>query len=553
MKLNFLLNLILSYTCAQSTQGLDQSEKPLHIAISMAHGTRSHIKYLMEITQLLTQKGHRITYTTLNEFEKFSKGYNVTFHSVGSITMDIGKTFKLSPFQKKGGGFHKGIQNVDKVIGSVYEHTFPQFEQFYAEDKPDLMICDWSAPSCYDSAAKHSIPLIIGYQTLSVTGVGPYLTITNGLEPTTIEDYTFWQRFDHAIIEPIRKLYETSAINKAVIEGRKKNGVPPKNGLLQWTNLGLGLANSYIGLENPRSMPSHIIPVGPIFSDEHPPLTEELELYLGTHSKVIYVAFGSLIRLKTELSANLLEYFRRLLDEGKADGIIWGGLGDSELKDFPKSYVYNGIEYSTESILNGENSNYKALNWAPQFSILNHPSTKLYMTHAGVDSMYEAVDSATPMIVIPHTGDQPRNSMLIKEHGIGDYIEWPSDGDEVINSKFTKLLNSENGELKSNLKHYQLISKLKSNRKQFAADLVETYARSAQVCRVLNPPKAFEIPCEVKPYLPLDRIINPLKANLIDVYTFAMALLISVFVLASYLIYFVTKKALRVYKKEKAD
>jgi UDP:flavonoid glycosyltransferase YjiC (YdhE family) len=41
--------------------------------------------------------------------------------------------------------------------------------------------------------------------------------------------------------------------------------------------------------------------------------------------------------------------------------------------------------------------------------------------------MYEAVHSATPMLVIPHVDDQPRNAILITERGIGDNLEWPVD------------------------------------------------------------------------------------------------------------------------------
>jgi hypothetical protein len=59
-----------------------------------------------------------------------------------------------------------------------------------------------------------------------------------------------------------------------------------------------------------------------------------------------------------------------------------------------------------------------------------------------------------------------------------------------------------------------------------AADLVETYARSAQQYRLISKPQPFETPYEAKLSLPLNETMSPFKAYIIDVYLFAGSLLI---------------------------
>ncbi|KXN65074.1 glycosyltransferase family 1 protein [Conidiobolus coronatus NRRL 28638] len=509
MKLGIIYNLIGLYTGVLGSK-LKGSEKPLNIAMSMGIGSRSHIKFLLEITQQLSDRGHKITFLSLDGFESFVKGYNITFQSVGSISMGVGSVFQLTPF-KRGDPFNKGIVDVDKLVYNVYSNTFKNFEKYYEESKPDLIICDWCNPSCFDSAAKHSVPMMIGYQTLTPIAES-FHTISLGLEPSTIEDYSFIKRLDHTFIEPWRQWYEHYPLKMKLKRAKQENGVPAHIGL-EWTNYGLGIAHSYVGYENSRNTPSHVIPVGPVFSDKIDPLTPD---------KVIYVGFGSLTQLQPELSEGMLKHFHKLLEHNWIDGVIWGGMANTNLKKFPKKYTVDGMEFPTKSILDGTHQQIKLLKWAPQRSILNHPSTKLFLTHGGLDSIYESINSATPMIILPFLGDQPRNAVLIKENGIGDYLEWDDDSEIQTYSKFFNLLNPDNIQLQQNLEHHQLMNQLSSQRKTFGANLIETYAKSAKSCRSENPQTAFDIPCELKPYIPLDRRTSFLKSHLVDVYLFAL-------------------------------
>jgi hypothetical protein len=550
ISLNLVYFSLLSlFTLGKENNYMDN--KPMTIGISFTTGSRSHIQYVLEITNILNQRGHNIHYLTMDHFKSIGNDYNVTYHSVGDVVMDA-SDFKLKPFTKKD-GFFSGITGVEQYIAQVYTQSFPQYEKFYKIHKPDLMICDYVTSSCVDSASKYNIPLIFNYQALGYTGKPPsYHNVNSGLEATTIENLSFFERFKYGIYGPLKNLYDFYPISKALKKVRSSFGVPKLGKMTELTHMGLGISNSYFGLENPKSLGSHIIPIGPIFTDNIPRLTEEFQSFLESHSKVLYIAFGSLIKFESKLSANILQHIHQLFDQELLDGVIWAGMKNTKLEDFPEKYYVNGVGYSTKEIMKGIDKRFILTPWAPQQAILNHQSTKLFLTHGGVESIYEAVHSATPMLVIPHVGDQPRNAMLITERGIGDYLEWPVDNDKTIHSKFVNLLDSNNVELRSKLNQLQLISKFSSSRKVMAADLVETYARSAQQCRLTSKPQPFETPCEVKLFLPLDETMSPFRAYLIDVYLFTGSLLIVALCLIFNFGYYIFK--LFVFKKrEKLD
>ncbi len=46
------------------------------------------------------------------------------------------------------------------------------------------------------------------------------------------------------------------------------------------------------------------------------------------------------------------------------------------------------------------------VDWVPQQAILNTTEVKLFFTHGGLHSYYEAVDSKKPMIIMPFNDEQ---------------------------------------------------------------------------------------------------------------------------------------------------
>lgn len=56
------------------------------------------------------------------------------------------------------------------------------------------------------------------------------------------------------------------------------------------------------------------------------------------------------------------------------------------------------------------------IQWAPQNDVLAHPQTKVFVTHAGSNSIYEAAYHATPVVAMPFFGDQHHNAAKVQSH-----------------------------------------------------------------------------------------------------------------------------------------
>ncbi|KAL1942863.1 hypothetical protein VTO73DRAFT_5103 [Trametes versicolor] len=53
--------------------------------------------------------------------------------------------------------------------------------------------------------------------------------------------------------------------------------------------------------------------------------------------------------------------------------------------------------------------------WSPQQTLLNHPATGWFVTHAGFNSTLESIHAGVPLICWPFLGDQPVNTIVLTE------------------------------------------------------------------------------------------------------------------------------------------
>ena len=72
-----------------------------------------------------------------------------------------------------------------------------------------------------------------------------------------------------------------------------------------------------------------------------------------------------------------------------------------------KSHFHDGSH-----VCNAGAKDLHVLPWLPQNDLLGHPATRVFLTHGGIHSLYEAVYHAVPMVVVPIGADQPRQCQV---------------------------------------------------------------------------------------------------------------------------------------------
>ncbi|XP_069681772.1 UDP-glycosyltransferase UGT5-like isoform X2 [Periplaneta americana] len=162
-------------------------------------------------------------------------------------------------------------------------------------------------------------------------------------------------------------------------------------------NTSLVLVNTHFSLNWPRPLVPGVVEVGGIHIKPAKKLQKDLESYLNDAKHgVIYFSMGSLMRGDT-LPQKTREAFMQAFSE-LPQRVLWKWEGE----DLP-----------------GQPPNVKTMSWLPQFDVLNHPNLVLFICHAGILSVIEAVHAGVPVLGIPVFGDQFVNVRTLEEAGIG--------------------------------------------------------------------------------------------------------------------------------------
>uniref|UniRef100_A0A7I4Z768 UDP-glucuronosyltransferase n=1 Tax=Haemonchus contortus TaxID=6289 RepID=A0A7I4Z768_HAECO len=153
------------------------------------------------------------------------------------------------------------------------------------------------------------------------------------------------------------------------------------------------------------------------------PLSEEFEQIVSKGSKgVILFSLGSLVK-----SSDMPVFVRRAFTEA--------------FQSFP-DYV---ILWKEDRKFNSTNSNIFYYDWVPQVDLLADGRVKLFITHAGMNSIQEALLFGVPMVTVPLFADQYTNAAVAEERGFSVTLNKLSLSSEDIIKAINTVLG-DNGE-----------------------------------------------------------------------------------------------------------
>ena len=155
-------------------------------------------------------------------------------------------------------------------------------------------------------------------------------------------------------------------------------------------------------LEQAIPLGANIKVVGAILPEPARKLPEYLEKFMSKNKVVVVVSFGTIF---SNYPAALVQSIADTLSQVFA-AVLW--------------------QYSGEMPQNLE-KNIKIVQWFPNLNdVLGHSSTKVFVTHGGLNSIQESVYHGVPMVIVPMFADQPRRARFLQNNGLGVAIEWRS-------------------------------------------------------------------------------------------------------------------------------
>ncbi|KAF0356599.1 UDP-Glycosyltransferase/glycogen phosphorylase [Gigaspora margarita] len=280
------------------------------------------------------------------------------------------------------------------------------------------------------------------------------------------------------------------------------------------------LLDNFFGFEIPSAESPLHQEIGPILPDIYPSLTSSLDSFLSAHPRTLYFTIGTVVVTTPQNIAVILKSFLELIDQDVIDGVIWATVktDTSELLSLNNSNIPMSV------ILNNSHPHIHITKYAPQFAILSHDNTKLFLSHGGVSSCHESMYNAKPMLILPIMGDQPGNDEKLKMAGMAlSLSKTDLDVNDIV-SKVKRLLDEKS--FKKNAERLQFLAKVNSKRKYRGADLIEVVLNTAKHEGIEEENGGFKIDNEIllRDWITPDSRMGYIRGNYLDVYGVAFTL-----------------------------
>ncbi|CAG8692026.1 11381_t:CDS:2, partial [Gigaspora margarita] len=498
----------------QPDSSVDRSNMPKNIIAGSFVGGVNHLVPMLEICNILKDRGYNITLIAPGNFTAKSVSYSSIPQIIVDNNFDISKvysTFEDDIFKMNHLNTFFAIMS---YASSRYTDFYNIYKQIDEEVNVDLFFCDYIMNfACFDIAWKLGKP-VVGIATMLTYVSTPPLYRSDPLFGchVTMENESFYSRFRCAVIEFSKYiLYIVSSYN--VNSQRTKVDVDP-----YWDTKGrisniLMLTNNFYGFEIPMALPPLHQEIGPILPDTFPNLTPDLNSFLAAHPRTIYFALGSFLRTTPQNLITILKSFVELIDQNIIDGVIWATV-KSDISKLPST----SDNLNISAILNNDYPNIHVIKYAPQFAILSHENTNVFLSHGGASSCHESIFTAKPMLILPIFGDQLGNAEKLELFGMALRLTDPNFKIADVVSKIQRLLNEES--FKKNAERLQFLAKINSKRKYRGADLIEVVMNAEKFEGIKDKDGKLKIDNNVllKEWITPNSRMGFIRGNYLDVY-----------------------------------
>lgn len=271
-----------------------------------------------------------------------------------------------------------------------------------------------------------------------------------------------WTRFYNKYIFEIKLLRTILKVYSQNIIGQQESGIsfdrviPPK------VQDSVKLVNNFFGMEPARPLGPLVRFAGPILSSSYPGLDARSAEFLDAHERVAYMAFGHHSICAPHELKNLWIALIDSIEANTIDGFLWV---ISDTSDFPEIITSTlGTKVNVSDIVsNGGNyPHYHFSKWAPQFAVLLHPSTNLFITHGGANSLFESLYIGKKMLFHPYFGDQEANVRMMEKLGVGLVYDRFTSNAKDIARKIKLIIEDEDDKFASSIRRMSALVQLKA-------------------------------------------------------------------------------------------
>ncbi|KAJ1522471.1 hypothetical protein ONE63_001661 [Megalurothrips usitatus] len=294
---------------------------------------------------------------------------------------------------------------------AVYSH--PPLRNFVAQERRgfDLIITEAFSTNCALGLVHRFRPApYIGLSSCApfswdLSRVGS--PVQYAVMPQTLlwltDDMTLWERVVNTVYSlagrGIGALFWDRETQR-VVDKHFGPGVPPIEDIAH--NMSLLITNTHPALNGPRPFGHAVVEVGGLHIGKQKPLPKDLETFVsGAKDGLIVFSLGSMVRTSSipkDRAVALLDAFGTLKQR-----VVWKWEGEAP-GPVPSNVLLS--------------------KWLPQFDVVCHNNTRLFIGHGGLLSTTEAAYCGVPMLGIAFFGDQHTNMAAIAKVGSGRKLSY---------------------------------------------------------------------------------------------------------------------------------
>ena len=343
---------------------------------------------ILEIGKILATRGHRIEFATLEGQQTFADSYNFIsqVHIVGPGVLpedEERQYLKMSAWENLRG--YGPILEIKQFLDSTWPHVYRNLKAIMrsSSSRPDMILADYLVEAALDEGAEWGVLVAQHWpQMLTMMLAASYITGYAGLqvEVLTSEHATIWQRLKNELvllrIAPVAIKYKRWLQNMWRSEG--------VSGTFQMRNKPehLVLVNSFFGVEVAKDIPPNVAAIGPVLADEYDPLSADLQAFLSTHERVLYIFLGTHVLLCNEALRKMLEGAIDAHQRGLIDGVVWAirGMARRQFDTDMSSPGRLDKPMSIAALMDNSHPDYHFIDFAPRRAVLDHSSVKVFLT-----------------------------------------------------------------------------------------------------------------------------------------------------------------------------
>ncbi|CAJ0768157.1 15909_t:CDS:2 [Entrophospora sp. SA101] len=438
---------------------IDRSNLPKNIIAITGVGGWSHLRRMLDVSQILSTRGFNITLLSPGNYLPSPNYPNISQISTGpafSPSDYPGYDRLIEEFVTL-----KEIYQLQQSANKYYPRLYKIYQQAIEEFNPGLILCDGTFNfACFDAAYKSNIPTVSIASSFLGIVTSPYISDPMIECKTYMENESFWNRFKCEILKPLSLFYALNSYSNELNQYRAQVGVEPTFNPMERNKKSLFLVDTFYGFEVPQSSSPLYLDVGPILPDYIQSLSPELENFLSEHSRTIFVTFGTFFYTTKENNDILLKALIEAIDKKKIDGIIWS-LGRTPKEKLPSFDLLNPTMAK----------HFHIANHVPQMALLAHENIKVILSHVGRNSCHELLYYGVPVLSFPLAYDQYGNAERLEALNVGLTLNKLSLNVPEIIEKLDILLNDK--KIEKSCKRAKTLARINSKRKYRAADLIE--------------------------------------------------------------------------------